>query len=86
MNHVITERRRVKLHIPMLVEDFYHALQGEDYETCKELKDTLYESYESFEDKLQLAFRTYLVRYLDDNGIDNTGDLNGLFDGILGKK
>lgn len=86
MNHVLTEKRRVRLNIPVMIEDFYHALQGENYELCKELKENFYDNYETFNDKLQLDFRTYLIRYLDENEISNTEDLNGLFDQVLGKK
>lgn len=78
-----TEVRSVKLHLPSLIEDFYYALEGEDYEECKKLKTYFYSCYDTFSGKLQEEFCKFLRRYLEEHKISNERDLNGLFNEIL---
>jgi hypothetical protein len=80
---VITEVKVIRLSVPNLIEDFTYALEVEDYEACQMLKDHLLGEFSSYSDTLKEKFAMYLQEYLIRKEIDNTKDLNGLFNEIL---
>lgn len=76
------ETRRVKLHIPDFLSDFYFHLTDENYLECEKLKKSFYVVWNAFSPEIKEKVADFMRSYVEEQMFSKE-DLNNEFSDVL---